>query len=88
MKPNYDSPHHSSCTHKTFSQNCSRSEQSVADNGQQSMNGDWNPSNSLKKTWGGISLWQSEYRGKGIKVNGIFEGSKVGRGREIGPLGF
>ena len=56
MKTNYYSPHHSSCTHKTFSQNCSRSEQSVADNGQQSMNGDWNPSNNLKKTCSDFTL--------------------------------
>ena len=68
MKTNYYSPHHSSCTHKTFSQICSRSEQSVAGNCQQSMNGDRNPSNNLKKTCSGIKLRQSEYRGKWVGV--------------------
>ena len=79
MKTNYYSPHHSICTHKTFSQNCSRSEQSVADNDQQSMNGDWNPSNNLKKTCSD-SLWQLEYREKWVW------GSKVERGRELDPF--
>ena len=50
MKTYYYSPHHSSCIHKTLSQNCSRLEQFIANNCQQSMNGDWNSSNNLKKT--------------------------------------
>ena len=48
--------HHNSSTHKTLSQNCLRSKQSVADNGQQNMNGDWNLSNNLKKTCSKFTL--------------------------------
>ena len=56
LKTNGYSPHHNSNTHKTFSQNCSRSKQSITNNGQQNMKGDWNPSNNLKKTCSNFTL--------------------------------
>ena len=80
MKTNYYSPHHSSCTHKTFSQNCSRSEQSVADNGQQSMNGDWNPSNNLKKTCSNFALAIGVHREMGLGIFRDLDIAEMGLG--------
>ena len=99
MKTNYYSSHYNSCTHKTFSRNWSRSEQPVVGNCQQSMNGDWNLSNNLKKTCSNFTLAIEVQREMGLGCFrdldiaymglGIFEGSRVERGRELSPfLGF
>ena len=98
-KTKYYSPRHSSYTHKTFSQNGSRSKQFVAGNCQQSMNGDWNPSNNLKKTCLDFTLAIGVQREMGLGFFRdldmvemglrIFKGSKVEKGREFNPfLGF
>ena len=68
FKTNCYSPHHSSCTHKTFSQNCARSKQFVANNGQQNMNGDWNSSNNLKKTCSDCTLAIGVQREMGLEI--------------------
>ena len=80
MKINYYSPHHISCTHKTLSQNRSRSEQSVADNGQQSMNGDWNPSNHLKKTCSNFTLAIRVHREMGLGIFRDLDIAEMGLG--------
>ena len=72
------SPHHNSSTHKTFSQNCSKLKHFVANNGQQNMNGDWNPSNNLKKTCSYFILAIGVKREMSLR---IFRDSKVERGR-------
>ena len=93
MKTNYYSPHHSSCTHKTFSQNCSRSEQFVAGNCQQSMNGDWNSNNNLKKTYLDFTLVIGVKREMGLgffrnRYGGNVFGGFKGREREESSILF
>ena len=60
------------------------------------MNGNWNPSNNLKKTCSDFTLVVGVQREMGLGFFrdldiaemglGIFEGSNVERGRELGPF--